>query len=301
MNPSRGLSVFTRRERTETLAAYLFLSPFLVGLIIFVGGPIVAAIVISFTKWDLLTRPVFIGLENYRNAFRDVLFLKAIRNTLIYTVGSIPLGAIPALLLALALNKGFPGISVFRSLYLLPSTISIVAIGVAWSWIFNGQFGVVNYILRQLQLPTPNWLGSAQWALPVVMLVGSWRNLGYSVIIILAGLQNISLEYYDSAKIDGASSWKVFTHITFPMLSPTNFFLTIMSIIWSFQVFEITYIMTKEGPQASTLTWVYYIWENGFPWYRMGYASAIAFLLFIFMLVVCIALVRYQDRWVHYE
>ncbi len=290
-----------RARQGDIVWAYIFLLPFIVGLVLFVGGPIVAAVSISFTDWNLFTKPAFVGIENYAAIFHDPLFLKAVLNTLWYTLVTFPLGAIPALVLALALNKRFRGVAFFRGLFLLPSIVSIVAIGVAWAWLFNTQFGVINFVLHALGLATPDWLGSSQWALPVVIFVGTWRNIGYAVIIILAGLSNIPKEYYESVEIDGAGWWRKLWNLTLPMLSPTNFFLTIMTIIWSFQVFEVTYVMTKEGPAGSTLTIVYYIWEKGFPETRMGYASAQSVILFLVMLVICGLLIRSQRRWVHYE
>ncbi len=289
------------RNRRESLWAYFFLSPFIAGLVVFVGGPVVAAIAISFTKWDLFTSPAFVGIGNYLAMARDPLFGKAVLNTLCYTLATFPLGAAPALALALALNNRFRGVALFRSLFLLPSVVSIVALGVAWSWLFNTQFGVVNYLIHAVGLKPPDWLGSPSLALPVIIFVGTWRNVGYAVVILLAGLSNIPRELYESAAIDGAGRARRLWNITLPMLSPTNFFLTIMTIIWSFQVFEVTYIMTQEGPAGSTLTVVYYIWEKGFPESQMGYSSALSVVLFVFMVGVCALLMRTQSRWVHYE
>jgi multiple sugar transport system permease protein len=222
-------------------------------------------------------------------------------------LGSVPLGVLCALALALALNQKIRGITFYRTIYFIPVVSSMIAVALMWRWMYNPTSGILNYILNSvfdffhLPFSAPEWLQSTRWAMPAIILMSVWKGLGYNMVLFLAGLQGIPTHLYEAAEIDGASSFKKFLHITLPLLTPTTFFIVIIAIIGSFQVFEQAYIMTQGGPARATVTTVYHIYENGFQWYKMGYASAIAWVLFALILVVTLVQWKYQDRWVFYE
>jgi len=289
------------------LAALLFLLPNILGFVIFTMGPVLASFGLSLVDWNLLGSPVWVGLDNYATMLRDREFWDSLKATLYYTAGSLPLGIVPALILALALNQKLRGLAFYRTVYFVPVVSSTVAVALLWRWMYNPNFGMLNFLLnglfRLLHLPltAPDWLQSTTWAMPAIILMSAWKGLGYNMVLYLAGLQSISRTFYEAAAIDGASSWQKFWFVTLPLLTPTTFFVTIISIIGSFQVFEQAYIMTAGGPARSTVTTVYYIYANGFQRYNMGYASAIAWVLFALILAVTLIQWKYQDRWVFYE
>jgi multiple sugar transport system permease protein len=293
--------------RRETLAAMLFLLPNILGFVIFTTGPVLASFGISLVDWNLLGTPRWVGLNNYALLLRDQEFWASLRATLYYTAGSIPLGIIPALALALALNQNIRGLAFYRTVYFIPVVSSTVAVALLWRWIYNPEFGMLNFLLNKLfalfRLPitAPDWLQSTAWAMPAIILMSAWKGLGYNMVIYLAGLQGISRTFYEAAQIDGANAWQQFRFVTLPLLTPTTFFVTIIAVINSFQVFEQAYIMTAGGPARSTVTTVYYIYANGFQRYKMGYASAVAWALFALILVATLIQWKYQDKWVFYE
>lgn len=293
----------TRREAAETRAAWLFLGPSLVLFLMFVALPVVAALGISFTNWDLFSAPHFAGFENYGNLIlRDVLFHKVLINTLLYVIGTVPLQMLLALGIALLLNRGVWGETVLRIIYFLPVVSSTVAVALVWSWIFNSNFGVLNALLTALGVQRPPvWLGSTHTALIALVIVAIWQGLGYSMVLFLAGLQHIPQDVYEAGALDGAVGWKKHLYLTFPLLSPTTFFVTIVSLIGSFQVFDLAFVMTKGGPANATNTIVYYVYQNAFEFYRMGYASAAAMILFAIILLITLFQYRLQNRWVHYD
>jgi len=288
-------------RRDEVLTAYLFVIPTVLGLLLFSLGPVLASLAISFTKWDLLTTPQWLGLQNYTAMFHDDLFWQALWNTAYYTLGTVPTGVVLALLLAIAMNQKVKGIVFYRTLYFLPVVSSIVAISLLWSWIYYPDYGILNHLLHGVGLPTLPWLGSTQWAMPAIIIMSIWHELGYNMVIMLAGLQGIPQELYEAAQIDGAGAWSSFLYITIPMLSPVIFFVTVLSLIGSFQVFGASYVMTKGGPLNSTLTLVYMIFREGFQYFDMGYASAIAYVLFLLILLFTLAQFNLQKFWVHYD
>ncbi len=269
--------------------------------------PVVAALGFSFVEWNLLTPAKWVGLANYSKMVSDPEFWRSIRVTLYYTVVSVPLGIVSALALAMVLNQKLRGISIYRTIYFIPVVSSMIAVALMWRWMYNPTSGLLNYVLGtlfdffHLPLTPPDWLQSTTWAMPAIIIMSVWKGLGYNMVLYLAGLQGISAHFYEAAEIDGATAWNKFRHITLPLLTPTTFFVLIMAIIGSFQVFEQAYIMTKGGPARATVTTVYYIYENGFQWYKMGYASSIAWALFLMILVVTMVQWRYQERWVFYE
>jgi multiple sugar transport system permease protein len=303
----RSQRFFAKSRRREALAALLFLAPSLVGFLIFMAGPLLASLGFSLLEWNLLTPPTWLGFDNYQQLLRDPEFWSSLWATIYYTLVSVPLGMVSALLLALALNQQFRGIAIYRTLYFIPVVSSMIAVALMWRWMYNPTSGILNYVLNNLfslfGLPwtAPDWLQSRTWAMPAIILMSVWKGLGYNMVLYLAGLQGIPRHLYEAAEIDGASGWHKFRHITLPLLTPTTFFIVIISIIGSFQVFEQAYIMTQGGPARATVTSVYYIYENGFQWYRMGYASAVAWVLFALIMLVTLIQWRYQDRWVFYE
>jgi multiple sugar transport system permease protein len=287
----------------ETMAAYVFLLPTIVGLLLFTAGPVLASIYISFTRWNILGTPHWLGLDNYVRLSQDHTFWVTFWNTLYYTVVVVPCGTILALLLAMVMNLPLRGISFYRATYFLPVVSSIVAVALMWEWLYQPDFGLINYLLGVLfpHMTLPRWLASTTWAMPSIMIMSVWQGLGFNMIIFLAGLKGISPEYYEAARIDGAGRWALFRYVTVPQLSPVIFLVVILNVIGSFQVFDAAYVMTQGGPVDATRTIVYYLFENGFEWFNMGYAAAIAYVLFIMVLVVTLVQFLVQRYWVHYE
>ncbi|MFN8488939.1 MAG: sugar ABC transporter permease [Caldilineaceae bacterium] len=304
--PARGW-LASKNRRRELMAAFWFLLPNVIGFVLFMVGPLLTSLGISFLEWNLLTPPKWLGVANFVKLVSDEDFWHSLRATLYYILGSVPLGIITALALALALNQKLYGIRFYRTIYFIPVVSSMIAVALMWRWMYNPTSGILNYMLDQLfkwlhlPLTPPDWLQSRTWAMPAIIFMSVWKSLGYNMVLFLAGLQGIPTHLYEAAEIDGATSWHKFRNITLPLLTPTTFFIVIISIIGSFQIFEQAYIMTQGGPARATVTTVYFIYENGFQWHKMGYASAVAWVLFALILVVTLVQWRYQDRWVFYE
>jgi multiple sugar transport system permease protein len=276
--------------------------PSLVLFAVFTALPVVSAFLISFTHWDLFNPPRLAFLDNYVELWNDPIFRQVLGNTGYYVACAVPLQMLLGLLCALALNRNVPAQSVFRVIYFLPVVTSTVAAGLVWAWLFNSNFGLINMALSLFGVSDlPKWLISSKWAMPAVIAVSVWQGLGYSMVLFLAGLQNIRRDLYEAAAIDGATGWTRLRYITLPLLSPMTFFVLIISIIGSFQVFELVFVMTKAGPSNATNTLVYFIYQNGFMFYQMGLASAAAMILFLIVLVLTLVQYRLQNRWVHYE
>lgn len=299
--PRTEVSWWSRLMDNENFVGFLFVAPLILGLIVFTYGPVLAAFVLSFTKGDYISTPKWIGLGNYGALLDDKLFWKSLNNTLYYVAGVVPVGMALSLLLALAMNQKLRGIVVFRTIFFLPTISSSVAISLMWLWIYNPEYGALNFLLDQVGIKGPAWLSSPDWAMPAVMIMAVWRGLGYNMLIYLAGLQGIPEIYYEAADIDGAGPWAKFWNITLPMLSPTNFMLLILGLIGAFQVFEYTYVMTSGGPVYSTLTLVLHVYNNAFRNFQMGYASALAYVVFFVLLILTMIQFWLQRRWVHYE
>jgi multiple sugar transport system permease protein len=286
----------------ESRWAWLFLAPTLIGLAVLSAGPIVAALGISLTKWDLLTPPKFIGFDNFAALAADRRFLTALRNTVFFTATSVPIGLVLGLGLALALNQRLRAISWIRTAYFLPVVTSTVAISLVWSWIYSPDSGPLNAVLGFVGLPAQKWITDPFWAMPSIVAMSVWQGLGTTVIIFLAGLQGIPEEYHDAAAVDGAGRWASFRHVTLPLLTPSIFFTGILALIDSFQVFDQVYVLARPGrPTDSTVTLVYTIYENGFQNFKMGYAAAAAWVLFVIVAVLTVVYFRLQSRWVHYQ
>ena len=289
-----------RQKVTYLLTMYGFLTPTIIGLIVFNAGAIIASFIISFFTYDVITPAKWIGLENYRWIFNSSLFWRSVTNTLRFAAGYIPLSLAASLILALLLNQKLRGIGVFRTVFYLPVVTSMVAVSLVFSWLFNPYYGLINHFLSLFGIQGPAWLSSTEWAMPAVILVSVWKTAGYYMVIYLAALQNIPPELYEAASIDGADRWKQIRHITIPLISPTTFFITVMCTMSSLKVFEQVYVMTKGGPANSTLTINLLIYRNAFEYLRMGRATAMAYFLFAMIMVVTLVQFWGQKRWVHY-
>ncbi len=304
-DPGSGKKRLSPMQREDRRDFWFFLSPWIVGFTFFGAGPILAAVFLSFTDYSIFTRPHWVGLANYRELlFQDPLVPKALFNTLFYTVFAVPLGTFFSLMVALLLNQKVRGLSVWRTLYYLPTVVSGVAMGVLWRWIFNPEVGLLNTALRPLLhvlgLPDPKWLLDPHLAKPAYILMSLW-GIGGGMIIFLAGLQSIPKQLYEAAEIDGAGRFSQFRHVTLPLLSPVVFFSLTMGFIGSFQIFTQAYVMTGRGVDNSTLFYVLYLFDQAFRYFRMGYSSALAWVLFAIVLAITLVQFRLARRWVYYE
>lgn len=298
----------SKYNRGETRTGLLFASPWLIGLAVFGIYPIVASLYYSLCRYNILKPPQFIGLENFRLLWDDRLFWKSLGNTLWLTGIGLPLQLAAALGAAMLLNARVKGQSFFRTCFYLPSLVPAVATAIVWLWIFNPELGILNTVLGWLGLPKPGWMTDPAWSKPALVLVGIW-GMGGTMIIFLAGLQQIPKALYEAALVDGANAWQRFRNVTIPILSPVIFFNLIMGIIGSFQYFTHVYVMTAGlsggargvgGPEASTLVYPLYLYQNAFLYFRMGYASAMAWILFV-IIGVFVWLTFRTSGWVHYE
>ncbi|GHO42087.1 carbohydrate ABC transporter permease [Ktedonospora formicarum] len=290
-------------EKREALVGYLFLSPAFFLFIVFIGGPVIASIVISFYKWDILTAPTFAGLANYAKLFTDKAFLQSLLNTFIFTFWSMVLHIGLGLLLALAVNRAMPApLKYFlRTAYFFPMLMSWASVALMWKFALDPSFGFINYYFELLGIQPPNWLLSPQWAMPTIIFVDLWRTLGFTFIILLAGLQGVPAHLHEAARIDGAGTFQRFWHVIVPLLSPTIFFTSIMTFIGAFQVFEPMYIMTQGGPGNATRSIVQLIFESGFRSFQMGYSSTIALVVFVVIMMVTLIQMRAGRYWVNYD
>jgi multiple sugar transport system permease protein len=291
--------------RKEQRAAYLFLSPWLIGLAAFWIIPIIASVALSLTEYNIITPPHFIGLENYREMlFDDRTFWVSIRVTLKFMVLSVPLYLVCGLLLSLLLNLKVRGINLFRTIFFLPAVLSGVAVAVLWVALLNPDVGAVNEILHRLGMSDPpRWLDSPTWAVPSVVLVGLW-GIGGGAIIYLSGLQNISAQLYEAALLDGAGPWQRFRYVTLPMLTPTLLFVLITGLIDAFQVFDLAYVLSRGGQQGLGDSLQFYLinlWNEAFQNGRYGYASALSWVMVLAAAAVILVIFRTSGRWVYYE
>lgn len=285
----------------EAVWGYAFIAPWILGFITFTAGPILASMYLSLTRYTVLRPPVFIGLDNFSKVFTDdALFWKSLSNTGYYSVLSVPLRIVSGFLLALLLNTRIRGMTVFRSLYYLPSVVPIVATSMLWLFIFAPQTGLADYVVARLGITSPGWLQSETWSKPTLIFIATW-SVGQSMVIYLAGLQDVPVELYEAAQMDGAGTWRKFTAVTIPMMTPTIFFNLVMGIINSFQVFSMAYIMTDGGPLNSTLFYNLYTYKNAFVFLRMGYAAALSWVMFVVVLVLTLLVFKSATRWVYYE
>jgi multiple sugar transport system permease protein len=297
MSAKGGMSRLRQRNLRNGL---LFIAPWLVGFFCFTLFPFVASLYFSFCDYDILSPPRFIGATNYVQLLTaDPYFSKALYNTLFYTAFAVPLGVLAGVAIALLLNMKVLALPVYRTVYYLPSIVPVVAASVLWMWLLNPQYGLINAALGALHLPEPGWISDPNWSKPSLILMSTW-GIGGSIVIYLAGLQDIPAELYEAAEIDGADPWQRIRFVTLPMLSPTIFFNLVMGLIGSLQYFTQAYVMTQGGPVDSTLFYSLYLFRRAFTYLDMGYASAMAWLLFLLIMALTAVTFRTSERWVHY-
>jgi multiple sugar transport system permease protein len=292
-----------RPATREAAVFYLCLAPWILGFATFVAGPMLASVYISLTDWDIMSPPRFVGLRNFVELLTDdEVFLKSLWVTTYYTFGSVPLGLVVGLLIALLMNVKLPGITLFRTIYYLPAVVSGVAVALLWQWVFNPQMGVINGLLWLFGIRGPGWIYSEAWVIPSFILMSLWA-VGGSMIIYLAGLQGVPTELYEAASIDGAGKVRSFFAITLPMITPVLFFNLIVGMISSFQVFTSVFVMTRGegGPNNASLFLVLYLYRHAFKYFDMGYASAIAWVLFAIIMLFTLLVFRSSSLWVYYE
>lgn len=289
-----------KRRLRENVEAYILIGPWLIGLLVLTAGPMLGSAILSFSQWNLLTPPKLIGTANFSDLVVDDLFWTSLYNTAYYTFIGVPLQLLVALLAAMAVNAKLKLVSFYRTMLYLPSMTPSVASALLWIWIFNPDFGIANALLESLHLPTSTWIYDPQMAKPSLILMSLW-GVGPQMVIFLAGLQNVPDSLHEAAAIDGANVFQRFRHITLPMLSPVIFFNVIVGFIGSFQVFNAAFIMTQGGPGNATLFYVLYLYRKAWESLTMGYASALAWVLFVIILILTVIQFRLANRWVYYE
>ena len=283
--------------RYQKMTPYLFIAPMLIGLILFRLGPIVAALIISFTKWNIRTPPEYLGLANYQEMFASETFWLVLQNTLVFAAAYVPGVMILALIMALLVNQNLRGIGFYRALFFMPYITSMVAVAMVWNWIFSTRFGILNNVLRSF-FGTGNVAWLSDYPLWVLIIVTIWKTSGFQMMIYVAGLQGIPSYLYEAAEIDGANRWQQFRHITLPLLTPITFFVLIFSIIGAFRTFEVTFAMTGGGPLNQSSTLAYYIYQNAFEFNRMGFASSVSYVLMFIVGVITVMNFYGRRRWV---
>lgn len=303
---SRPRSNWWRQWGEETFAAYLFLLPAMIILLVFAFFPVIFSIVTSFMRWNLPYQPSWTGLQNYQYLFQNPVgwpaFRRAFTNTLYFTIGSVPLNMAISLFIALFLNQRLRGVGLFRTAYFLPTITSTVAVSVVWMWLYHpANYGLFNTVLLRLGLPVQRWLRDPVLAMPALIAMGIWHGMGYNIIIFLAGLQGIPTHLYEAATIDGAGTWAQFRKITWPLLSPTTFYVLVIGVINAMQAFSQMHVMTQGGPLGRTTTIVYQLYQLAFENFNMGRASAVACILFVLLLGLTLIQFRVMGTRVHYE
>ena len=289
--------MFEKLTNNQNMASWIFILPAILGTLIFIVIPVVCSFGLSFAKWDLLNPIEFVGLENYRLLFKDNLFYKILLNTVVFALSTSVLGVIIPLVLASILNSKIRGSEFYKTAYFLPFITPMVVVGIVWAWIFDPNIGLLNQLLHI----NINWLYDSKFALPAIIIVSVWKLIGYNMIIFLSSLSAISNSMFEAAKIDGANAFQVFKNVTIPLLSPTIFFVIIITAISSFQVFDLVYLMTQGGPLDSTNVLVYAIYKNAFEYFNVGKASAIAYVLFAIILVLTIVQWSLRKKLVYNE
>lgn len=285
--------------KKESILAYLFILPLLIQFFVFTSGPMIYSVYISFTDWNILQSSTWVGLQNYIKIFSDDKFWKSLGNTLFYLIG-VPIGLFISLIIAIWMNQGIRGTAWYRAIYFLPAISSIVAITILWQWIYNTDYGLMNYILGLVGIVGPNWLGNETWIKPAIVIMGIWKGIGITIIFYLAGLQNIPKELYEAAEIDGANFFQKYRYVTLPLLTPITFFLVVTGIIGTLQIFvEIQIMAPTGGPNYAAASIVFYLWQKAFVYYEMGYASALAWVLGFIMFVVTYIQFKLSTKWVH--
>ena len=290
----------SKLRRQEERWAYLFLLPQYLGLLCFVLGPVVVTLFLSFSEWNLVAPPRWIGLQNYQVSFQTDVFWQTWRNTIYYVIATVAGSIVFSLALALALNEKLRGVTLYRGIYFLPVVTSAVAVSMVWRWLYNPEFGLFNAVLTTIGLPTLPWLNSLKWAMPSVIIMSIWQTVGYNMVIFLAGLQGIADQFYEAAEMDGATAWQKFRHITLPLLSPTTFFILITATIGAFQAFNQIYIMTNGGPANATRVILLHIYILAFRLFKIGEAAAVSWALFLILFILTLINFLIARKWVHY-
>jgi len=291
---------FTLKEKKDMRRGLLFVSPWLIGFVVFILYPIIASLYYSFTRYVGIGTPKWIGFSNYSSLVRDELFWTSLYNTLYYLAFAVPIGFVIGLGLALIMNFNVKEKSVYRTILYFPSILPIYASAFIWLWMFNPQLGIINALLDKIGIQGPGWIGNPDWSKPSLIMMAQW-GAGGSAIILLAALQDVPRELYEAAELDGAGRWYKFLHITLPSISPVILFHVIMAVNGAFQLFDQPYIMTEGGPANSTLFYTLYLYRNAFQYSKMGYASAMAWILFILNLGTAILIFKTSLRWVYYR
>ncbi|MFC1734473.1 carbohydrate ABC transporter permease [Candidatus Hydrogenedentota bacterium] len=291
----------SRYQKRQSLVGWLFVSPWVLGFSLFVAFPFVVSFYFSFCEYNILTPPRWVGLRNYNDLFfHDPQFWKSLYNTVFYAAISVPLAIVFGVGLALLLSTNMRGMGFFRTVFYLPSIVPIVAQSILWIWLFNPQLGLINSILGAMGIDGPAWLASTEWSKPALIIMGLW-GVGNAMLIYLAGLKDIPTSFYEAAEVDGANIWQRTRYIALPMLSPVIFFNAVMGIIYAFQYFTQAYIMTGGGPENSTTFTGLYIFQQAWSYLNMGYASAVAWILFVIIVTITYLVFRTHTKWVHYE
>ena len=294
-------SGMSRQRRNEALWGVLCVAPAILGFLIWQLGPIVASLLIAFTDWNIAGSPNWIGVENFQRMFsQDALFWKSLRVTAVYTLGSVPLSIIFAFFLAVLLNQKIKGLPIFRTIFYIPAIVPVIASSILWLWLFNPDFGLLNAAADFLHLPRSQWIYGEGSVIPSLILMSLWA-VGPMMIIFLAGLQGVSRQLYEAVAIDGGNALHKLWHITVPMVTPTILFNLVLAIIGAMQTFTQAYIMTQGGPNNGSLFFVLYLYRKAFQDSDMGYASALAWVLFVIIAVLSFAVLRTSNRWVYYE
>jgi multiple sugar transport system permease protein len=288
------------KRKTQTIHFYLFILPWILGFLIFSLYPILASLFYSFTDYNITSSPVFVGLKNYITAFHDEIFWRSIKATLYYTALSVPVGLLLSLIFALLLNQLAVGKGLFRTLMYLPSMVSGVSMSLLWVWIFNPQYGMANYFLSLFGVQGPAWLSSETWAVPSLIIMSFWTT-GEGMVLFIAALQGVPRSLNEAALLDGANWFDRFCNVTMPMISPVFMFQLIINVINSFQVFTQAFVMTQGGPHYATTFYVYNIYQNAFVDFKMGYASALSWMLLIVVMVVTALIMKFSNKYVYYE
>lgn len=290
-----------KMRQQETRTALLFALPWIIGFCVFLLYPLIASIYYSFCDYSVLRPPVWLGTDNYVGLFHDEVFWTALKNTLFYAIFALPLSALCALTLALLLNTKVRGMTLYRTIFFIPSLVPMVSLAVLWLWVFNGEYGILNETLRHLGIHNPpNWLTDMNWSKPALILMGMW-GVGNAMVIYLAGLQDVPQHLYEAAELDGASGWAKIRHVTIPMISPVILFNIIMGIIGTLQIFTVPYVMFPNGaPARSTYFYTMYLFDNAFIYHKMGYACAMGWIMFLIILVLTMFSLKFSERHVHY-
>ncbi|SHF78102.1 multiple sugar transport system permease protein [Caldanaerobius fijiensis DSM 17918] len=293
--------MLSKFEKREQRLFYIFIAPWIIGFIVFTLYPLLSSLYLSFTQYDIVNAPKYVGLQNFKDLFHDELFYRSIKATLYYTLVSVPVGLILSICVALLVNQKVPGQRFFRTAIYLPTVVGGVAMSLLWLWILNPDLGILNYLLQKFfHIKGPQWLLDEKWAIPSLILMSLW-GVGQGMVIFLASLQGVPKSLYEAALLDGANSWQRFWNVTFPMISPVVLFQLITGIIGSFQVFTQAFVMTQGGPHYATLFYVYYLYQNAFSNFKVGYASAMAWLLLVSVAILTYIIMKFSNSFVYYE